>query len=468
MLPDQQYHSTLIQAFDPVRLFWNRTEEARRIMEARTEVLLNLLFGREVVLPAGQIADSPAVAVVYREVMLAFDQLPPAKRERIRAKPFRIALEHGYEDYTDYVARYIDVGAPIIQLPLPEQRRLEERAAGLALVKRLYIERQYDELERVVGRPGFAEYANLVRVYLDARAVARPAVSASAPPDLLATVRRRVQGLRTGDYSDYLMEIEDALPFFASAPEFGTYRGLWYAHAERFGSSWDIVRHWLDQSLYVNLTRYYGVQHPVFTTKDLPAARYSARDILMPELAEYNVESQPVEIGSVDWKSIWEIVADSDFQRSLARMTEAVSSASLSHHLRDAVEEHANVLNAALSTLKLDLARGRLVMRPKAGAGVPIVAGALIGNLLFPIMVGAFVPLPELNEAAALMSFASEVIGTGAGAALGHESRIFTLRREQEIVGSNREKVDQAAEHIIAVTKLSSWDTPSLRVGQTA
>jgi hypothetical protein len=116
MLPDQQYHSTLIQAFDPVRLFSNRTEEARRIMEARTEVLLNLLFGREVVLPAGQIADSPAVAVVYREVMLAFDQLPPAKRERIRAKPFRIALEHGYEDYTDYVARYIDVGAPIIQL----------------------------------------------------------------------------------------------------------------------------------------------------------------------------------------------------------------------------------------------------------------------------------------------------------------------------------------------------------------
>lgn len=464
MLPDQRFHSTLIQAFDPVRFSHDRVNEAQRIMEARTEVLLNLLFGREIVLPAGQVAESPAIAAIYREVMAAFDRLTPARRAKVRTRPFRIALEHGYHDYTDYVARYVDVGAPIVQLPLPELRRQEERAAGLALVKRLYIEKNYDTLEQIIGRPGFAEYARLVHTYLDTQALTRPVAHAASPPDLLAVVRQRIDALRAVKQEAFLDEINEALPFFAQSGDFRTYRGLWYAHADRFGASWDIVRHWLDHSLYMNLTRYYDVQHPVFTTQELARDRYTAQDILMPADIVPGMDPAPIEIGAVDWISIWEIIADGDFQRSLSKMTQAIAGASLSNHLRDSVEEHAKVLNAALSALQLDLSRGKLVLQKKAGDVAPIVAGTLVGSLLFPIIVGAFIPVPDVGVGAAIGTVGT-LIGAGVGAIVSRESQFFAVRTAKAAADANQATVTKAVEHIIAVTRRSSWATPGLSTG---
>ena len=134
MLPVLQYQSTLIQAFDPARFRPDRHGERSRLAEARTEVLLNLLFGREIVLPAGHIADSPAVATVYLEVMGAFDRLPLDRKFSVRNKPFRIALEASYLDYDDYVEKYVDVGSPVHHLPMRERRIAEERANALSHV----------------------------------------------------------------------------------------------------------------------------------------------------------------------------------------------------------------------------------------------------------------------------------------------------------------------------------------------
>lgn len=135
-------HTTLIQSFDTARFHEDRFEEEERINLARTEVFMNLLYGREVVVPAGQIAESPAVFTLFREVMASYKQHPKNIPKKARWKPFRIALEYNYRDYTDFVSRYEDVGAPMATLPLGEQQRAEERKKALANVKELFLNKK--------------------------------------------------------------------------------------------------------------------------------------------------------------------------------------------------------------------------------------------------------------------------------------------------------------------------------------
>lgn len=443
-LPRLQLHTTLVQAFDSARFQDNRFEESEHICTARTEVFLNLLFGRSVVVPAGHIADSPAVATVLREVLAGYEAAT-ARSGPGRAL-FRIALENGYADYSDYVSRYEDMGVPTVVLPLAEQRRHEARSAILARVKQLYLARDYDTLEKEVHRNGYAEYARLIEKFAD-RTVTRPRPMPATETDLVGTVEQSVARLDESNGEALAAEIRDALPYFREDPVFRTARGVWYANRDRLGDAWPLVRIWLDQALYARLSSSYDVHHPAYATQE--AGPEIAR-LILPTLEggeAREAAAQPFSVRQVDWSAACELLADDEFDRRIRELTIAIDRARTSDEVEIAIYRHTEYLAKHFNDLSFDLRQGRVIVQPRLAASTAsLVVGSLAGaaaETALGIVLGGFLPMP--------------LVGTVAGGVVGNfvqrEAQMF--RRQQAAVthNSNRQVLSDARDRISYWTK---------------
>src|SRR5690606_11670188 len=107
---------TLLQSLDTARYHADRVVDRQTdIHQARTEILSAVLFGHEVVIPAGQIADCPAVRTLLPEVLNSFERA----RRRVyqlsgrRYFPFRLGVERRFVEtdprgYDSFVRNYIE------------------------------------------------------------------------------------------------------------------------------------------------------------------------------------------------------------------------------------------------------------------------------------------------------------------------------------------------------------------------
>lgn len=405
--PVIRYQRALLQSFDTARFQPSSLKRrdgselstglAAKVALARTEAALNLLFGREIVVPAGQIAESPAFVTIFMEIMSPFLEsyatltaaacknagLPPFQ-------PFRLALEsRSMIDYEGFVREYRFTGAPLVLIRAAGGdggERDKEAAARIDGFKKLFLARNFSGLEAAVGQPGYGDYAKTVASWFGPRTAvfARKDVA-----EVSANEYARFFDLRLRDEAlvgegvsearaslDLVEEIEAVL----REAEVSGYRGNWYRFAERFGEIWPLARAYLDTRLFLTLARQYDIDHPIFVTQEFEFGRFDHSLVLGPRFAanlDGGDESPLLQVAShfadpVNWSAILELYLNDRFLRSVRRLTRHFfdrTPASDERYIED-IESHGDLLARLLGdVLAFETSSGRLSVRPIGSDG---------------------------------------------------------------------------------------------------
>lgn len=475
-LPDLLPHTTLIQSFDTARFHDDRFEEEERINLARTEAFMNLLYGREVLIPAGHIADSPAVFRIFLEIMSSFEKHQRDIPTRARWKPFRIALEPDYADYADFVRKYRDEGAPMAQLPVDEKKRIEERQKLIRELGGLFLEKDFDSLEKKIQRPGFAEYSRLVSGYFDSNKAVRPIRNeiTEASVDFKQTLLNRAESVGKEQQGfGFAEEIADTLPHVMDDRSRDNLRGVWYANRDRFGASWELARIWLDQALYFGLAEKYGVEHPVYVTQD------TERDRIDPQVVlGYQTQDAPgrgfdrpqlpndiAKLPKLNWDVVWDVLTDEGFHYRIDDLTARINNARWNQELDTAIWQHTEYLNEVFTDIAFDLKNGCYVLsaKKKPGRLKGALAGVMTGGAV-PLLLNSF--LPGTGEAAVFLQTGVPMLAAGLGTLTSHfvtsESQWFYRRRKKQLERSSREILRES------MNVVNYWTKPVLDAGAIA
>ncbi|WP_299328594.1 hypothetical protein [Parasphingopyxis sp.] len=340
---------TLLQSLDAAR--YQEDDELDRafdISQARTDVLMAVIFGRKIVVPAGFIADSPGFQIIFSEVITALE----ASREKLYSlssyRPFSLGLDHQFQNYDDfvrdYVDRFLDPETNLVVLGDIAKQQGVTNDQLLAFMSKAYLERKFFLIEQH-GGPGlffnriareFGEgndcsltvtHGNIHRPYSSKReGLALP---------LRAFLERT--GAQFGDLASH-KELSEGLEAIEKTSQGLGLRGTWYKNENRvrFGDTWDLARIWLDYSLNQEFITRYGVHVPSLFLQEIEQDKYPvgltlgfASDGLVKavETGEQGSAGLSGATNKVDWDRIWEIVASSPFQNSLRRMNSKIKQA---------------------------------------------------------------------------------------------------------------------------------------------
>ncbi|MEI4235114.1 serine/threonine protein kinase [Roseovarius sp. D22-M7] len=407
LAPVVRYQRSLLQSFDTAR--FQPTSLKRRdgselttglsakVALARTEAALNLLFGREIVVPAGQIAESPAFMTIFMEIMGPFlkDYATPIAAACKNAglptfQPFRLALEsRSMIDYEGFVREYRFTGAPLVLIRAAggeSGERDEKAAARIQGFKNLFLARDFSGLETAIGQPGYGDFARMVAEWFG--------------PTTGVFARRDVPEVSSNEYARFFdlrlrdeelvgegvsearasLELVEEIETVLREADVSGYRGNWYRFAERFGEIWPLARAYLDTRLFLTLARQYEIDHPIFVTQEFEFGRFDHSLVLGPRFAsnmDSDDESPLLQVASnfsepVNWSAIMELYLDDRFLRSVRRLTRHFfdrTPASDERYVED-IESHGNLLARLLGdVLAFETSSGRLSVRPISVAG---------------------------------------------------------------------------------------------------
>lgn len=435
---------TILQSFDTAR--FQRDDQADTktdIDQARSEILSAILFGHEVVIPAGVIADCPAAHQLLPEV-LAGSSTPRRWIESDTGReyaPIRLGLEEQYvrsnpQGYDAFVHDYIS-----------DQRRrltsyveLSKVAPGVnqrELVIKLgeaYLGRRFDDVRAISRKTG--DYFEFIHANFGEtrRSAPRPVTCrqgtfTTAPTNLYSKmIRDCVKSLTARrieyDPSQILSATASrvARSIVEDSGELGQ-RGSWYSKADAFEDHWDVVRVWLDHALYSRMNKAYGIGVPSYFLQESLGDPTTAEATLAfldePSIARMRQDAAagkptlPPAAVSVSWPKVWELVSEQDVQLQIFRFQLAISNARAAA-LSDAralrsrpaeeraaerhrivgdyrsqcatyVEEHIAFLNAGQSAVVFEQRSNRLMVKvgkpfkPIAGTSADKNTGRAIG-----------------------------------------------------------------------------------------
>lgn len=347
---------TIIQSFDTARYHQDTPSDLKTdVAHARTEALMAILFGRTIVVPAGQVADSPAFIALFSEIMNAQRKVRAALYAKSSYRPFALGLESDFKDYDDFVAGYSESAAPLVAIDEQARRKGEARTAQLNLMRQAYLERDFRKLDE--AHLGYGHFAELIATEFGKGSSSGAAVVTAnrqriytgKPGGLAAPVKALIGKLeRKGIGRAVVEEIKAALTAVeadlnqsAASPllDAAGLRGSWYARQARFGSSWDIARIWLDHALFREFTVRYDVQIPSYFLQEITPQDYDVHLPLafvgdsvvasMQKKLESSGPSISAAAEKVDWEALWEMVADPKFQQSLCTLNADLDSALL-------------------------------------------------------------------------------------------------------------------------------------------
>lgn len=402
------YQRTLLQSFDTARFQPSSiqrsdgtlltVDEHLKIALARTEALLSVAFGREIVVPAGQVAESPAFQVIFTEIAEPYaalaDKIAAAcKKERMQEpwRPFRLALERRSDhDYRGFTKNYEYTGAPLVLLKEAGENVDEHIAKGEAIktLVKLFAEGRFEDLQKKVKRRGYGEFARLVSDYFrpDKSVFATGDAAAIASTEYAKVFRSRLGDERVAgpgiDEARQSLEAVDKVERLLeeNGNKLSGLRGNWYVFQKDFGATWQLARAYLDMRLFVGLTRQYQVEHPVFISQEFEYGRFAHSLLLGPKVAaelatgKYD-DDRLIRLAThfaepIAWNKILELYTKPTFIRSIRRMNRAFYFGSEIDYF-DAMESHGILLDKWLTdVLSIDLARGQFVIRaPTQGAG---------------------------------------------------------------------------------------------------
>ena len=346
------------------------------IAHARSEILSAMLFGYEVVIPAGAIADCPALIELIPEVMNNagehIDKI--GKQSRIDFRLFRIGLEekylklNGLTGYSAFVADYLKskLGAepPLVALIDLARNSGWNQQTVPAILGKAYVDRDWKAIDQlgkdIAGASGdngalerfedYRNYAQTVFHFLEPgihnSQASRPLFSptnfiSQTPPayyhegigNLLDTSAHRKLAER--DFEKERMALQRVYEEMVGNGANPAERGSWYRYEAIFKNEgvWGYLRNWLDVLLYDRLRDGFDVRVPSYFTQELDACSedLSMTLALTPLnsvgsfIDDLQLQTQPFEHPAefeVDWEPIWQLIAEKGYQVSLAAMTE--------------------------------------------------------------------------------------------------------------------------------------------------
>jgi serine/threonine protein kinase len=426
-----RYQSCMLQSFDTPRFReddkdWLRTrdnlplatEMPQKLALARAEALLAICFGREIVVPAGQIADSPGFQAIFMEIMAAY--LP--KRHTIDAafarhglpdwRPFRVGLaQAGYGDYAGFTRAYRYTGAPLVLLEVTggDADREAQTREVLETAIRLFNEGEFDQLGAYIlkrtGRENYGAFTRTVSGYFDKQAsiIARPDRPDIDTTEYAALFRARlleegttgIDPEEVGRIMDNVTRIEAIL----AEKNLAGLRGNWYLFRKDFGASWQLARAYLDFRLYMNLAHQYTVDHPILVSQVVEANRYDHSIMMgprfdaagndMPERDTRLMRLASQTVDRVKWDEVFEMFVDDRFIRHLVRMNRYYfgNDAYAAEEYQAEVRAHGAFLAAhATDFLKIDVAGGRVAASTMRTDAEPrdIIVDGIEGSMLTP------------------------------------------------------------------------------------
>lgn len=401
----ERFQTAIIQSLDSARFQksafrTSRGEELdntqeQKIALARTEVFLNLLFGREIVIPAGHVADSHAAVAIVGEVLGIYQNeyqqridLACARNNLPAWRPFRLAIEdpENREGYRGFVQRYRYTGATLPVLMAAGRRddleKEEDKRAQLEFVRNAFLDRRFDDLERAV-QPGFGAYAARADSYfsddtsqfpVDVRPIESLAVYAGV-------FRRRighkgVTGAGVAQARDSLKlvdEIEIKLRALREHGEEGAtgFRGNWYLFADHFREVWPLARGYLDAKLYVEMAAKYGIDHPVLVSQAYEYGEFDHSLVLGPGFGAGVAEDPRFDSGLAEltaslsvelpWRSLLELFMRDDFLQSIRRLNTGYRAGGGLPY-RDAITAHGELAAEEIRPIRLEIKTGRLTV----------------------------------------------------------------------------------------------------------
>ena len=347
---------TLVQSFDTARYQQDTVADLMiDTAHARTEALLALLFGRTIVVPAGQVAESPAFIALFCEIMNAQAKVRKSLYAQSTYRPFILALEDGFKNYDDFVEKFFETSSvnPLIEKQAHESNK--SKSEHLAIMQRAYLDRDFAALDR--SHLGYGHFASLVADEFgrNSDAGARPVLASrrrlytGEPEGLGKAMRELLESVAAKDVATeevaQMREATDAILADMAQAGGGSsvdgphLRGSWYARAARFGELWDVARIWLDHALYREFSVRYDIQIPSFFLQEVVCDRRPpelvlafAGETVLSELSERKRLDGPAVSAAtdrVDWETLWEMVADPRFQASLLTLNAELDSALL-------------------------------------------------------------------------------------------------------------------------------------------
>ncbi|MFS2110632.1 serine/threonine protein kinase [Sphingomonas sp. Sphisp140] len=401
----ERFQTAIIQSLDSARFQKSafRTSggleldnsQDQKIALARTEVFLNLMFGREIVLPAGHLADSFAVVSIVGEILDIYQRefqqridLACARNGLPAWRPFRLAIEdRGNQDgYRGFVARYRYTGATLPVLMAAGRREEmdseEGKRAQLEFVRHAFLERRFDDLERKV-QPGYGAYAARCDSYFRDDTSVFPIDD--RPFESLAgyagVFRRRighegVAGAGVGCARDSLSvvdEIEAKLKKLQEIGEDGAtgFRGNWYLFSDQFKDVWPLARGYLDAKLFVEMAAKYGIDHPVLVSQAYEYGQFDHSLVLGPgfgagvtgdpELEHGLTELTAALSADMPWRSLLELFTEDAFLESIKRLNLGYrQGGGLAY--RQAVAAHGEMVADKIKPIQLEVRTGRLTI----------------------------------------------------------------------------------------------------------
>lgn len=445
-----RYQSCLLQSFDTPRYreddgAWLIMRDGRPLVTptsqklalARAEALLAICFGREILVPAGQIADSPGFQTIFTEIMAAY--LP--RRKEIAAafarnkmpewRPFRLGLERpDLKDYASFTQSYEYTGAPLVLLEITGGNVDREVLTRQLLEKaiELFNLGEFDKLgflmETNAGRQQYGEFAQTVSRYFDESVSVHatpglPEIGTSAYTQLFRNrlLRDDLTGIDPAEVEQIIGSVERINAILAEKKHVGL-RGNWYLFREEFGPSWQLARAYLDFRLFMNLSRQYRIDHPILVSQAIEANRYSHSLMLGPRFSS-DTDGSPARDTSlmrlagrvhnrIRWDEVFSMFVDDRFIKSVRQMNGYYfdSEPDSADMYQTLVRAHGAFLGAQASDfLEVDVARGNVAAAPKidtpaSSEDALTMVGAVEGTMLMPD-----------DSAAAAETFASGVNG---------------------------------------------------------
>ncbi len=399
-----RFQRCILQSFDTPRFRNDDREWLRRrngepletllshkLALARAEALLNLGFGREIVVPAGQIADSQGFEDVFMSVNAAYfprmDKIDRAFESAglPRWRPFRVALEdRTMENYQGFLDRYEYTGAPMTLLEINGESIDREMATKALFETAISHFRDGDFealgalMEQATGRIGFSEFSRdvaayfslAVPVYADENA---PRIGTAEYAGLFRSRLERVDPdtLGLADAKETLEPVKQIEHDLAQHGLTGL-RGNWYVYRKAFGENWPLARAYLDFRLFVNLSRLFDVDHPIFVSQAFEAERYGHSLILGPkfDVRDEVIPERDLRLAGftgrvaerINWDGLFELFCEPQFIASLKAMTVAATGGPGSGPgYAMAIRAHGSLLaDKASDVFRVDVASGRI------------------------------------------------------------------------------------------------------------
>ncbi|CAN5502907.1 hypothetical protein BH10PSE12_BH10PSE12_08480 [soil metagenome] len=412
-LSTARHQACILQSFDTPRFRTDDSEWLKRtdgeplitsldqkVALARAEALLAICFGREIVVPAGQVADSQGFEEVFNEIYAAYkprQQAIKAACERVKLpewRPFRLGLERPeLRDYVGFTQSYRYTGADMVLLTINDENVDKEKATAAFFQEavKLFGQQEFsalgDLMRTKAKRDNFEPFARNIHAYFDpsASVFADPHVPEVSTGEYASLFRSRLEDARLAgrgldlarDALDIVTQIESDLKQHGLEG----FRGNWYIYRKKFKDTWPLARAYLDFRLFMNLARIYDIDHPILVSQAFEYGVFDHSLFLGPKFGASEQDSPDREVDllklaactsqGVNWDEVLEMFLDDDFLRSIRIMNRSFfskdpdDSSEYTHHLHG----HAGLLARKAQTfLKVDAPQGRVGSKSDASA----------------------------------------------------------------------------------------------------